>query len=89
MIPATDCEKSQLYLHHQMLHFPAAGEIVVFDLSWHNRAGVGHVLGFCTGAAPPVPVPYERVKRVEVKPVDRSSKNAQATRARPRRTKSK
>ncbi len=41
-------EKSQLYLQRYMQHFPAAGEIVIFDRSWYNRAGVEHVMGFCT-----------------------------------------
>jgi polyphosphate kinase 2 len=48
-LPApSDREKTQLYLQRYMAHFPAAGEIVVFDRSWYNRAGVEHVLGFCT-----------------------------------------
>jgi polyphosphate kinase len=44
----SDREKSQMYLQRYMRHFPAAGEIVVFDRSWYNRAGVEHVMGFCT-----------------------------------------
>jgi polyphosphate kinase 2 len=48
-LPApSDREKSQLYLQRYMAHFPAAGEIVIFDRSWYNRAGVEHVMGFCT-----------------------------------------
>jgi polyphosphate kinase len=41
-------EKTQLYLQRYMQHFPAAGEIVIFDRSWYNRAGVEYVMGFCT-----------------------------------------
>ena len=44
----TDREKTQMYLQRYMAHFPAAGEIVIFDRSWYNRAGVEHVMGFCT-----------------------------------------
>ena len=48
-LPApSDREKSQLYMQRYMQHFPAAGEIIIFDRSWYNRAGVEHVLGFCT-----------------------------------------
>src|SRR5258705_2344896 len=48
-LPApSDREKSQMYMQRYMLHFPAAGEIVIFDRSWYNRAGVEHVMGFCT-----------------------------------------
>lgn len=48
-LPApSDREKSQLYIQRYMQHFPAAGEIVIFDRSWYNRAGVEKVLGFCT-----------------------------------------
>jgi polyphosphate kinase 2 len=43
-------EKSQWYLQRYIAHLPAAGEIVLFDRSWYNRAGVEHVLGFCTEA---------------------------------------
>ena len=43
-------EKSQLYIQRYMAHFPAAGEIVIFDRSWYNRAGVEYVMGFCTKA---------------------------------------
>ena len=48
-LPApSDREKTQMYLQRYMTHFPAAGEIVIFDRSWYNRAGVEHVMGFCT-----------------------------------------
>jgi polyphosphate kinase 2 len=48
-LPApSDREKSQMYLQRYMQHFPAAGEIVIFDRSWYNRAGIEHVMGFCT-----------------------------------------
>src|SRR5438093_3005758 len=48
-LPApSDREKSQMYMQRYMAHFPAAGEIVIFDRSWYNRAGVEHVMGFCT-----------------------------------------
>jgi len=46
----SDREKSQLFLQRYMQHFPAAGEIVIFDRSWYNRAGVEYVMGFCTSA---------------------------------------
>ncbi|HEX2661211.1 MAG TPA: polyphosphate kinase 2 [Candidatus Acidoferrum sp.] len=41
-------EKSQMYLQRYIKHFPAAGEIVIFDRSWYNRAGVEYVMGFCS-----------------------------------------
>jgi polyphosphate kinase len=44
----SDREKSQLFLQRYMQHFPGAGEIVIFDRSWYNRAGVEYVMGFCT-----------------------------------------
>src|SRR5499425_2722513 len=44
----SDREKTQMYIQRYMHHFPAAGEIVVFDRSWYNRAGVEHVMGFCS-----------------------------------------
>jgi len=48
-LPApSDREKSQIYLQRYIQHFPAAGEIVIFDRSWYNRAGVERVMGFCT-----------------------------------------
>jgi len=48
-LPApSDREKSQMYMQRYFAHFPAAGEIVIFDRSWYNRAGVEYVMGFCT-----------------------------------------
>jgi polyphosphate kinase len=48
-LPApSDREKSQLYVQRYLAHFPAAGEVVIFDRSWYNRAGVEYVMGFCT-----------------------------------------
>jgi polyphosphate kinase len=48
-LPApTDREKSQMYVQRYISHFPAAGEVVIFDRSWYNRAGVEPVMGFCT-----------------------------------------
>lgn len=48
-LPApSDREKSQMYIQRYMQHFPAAGELVIFDRSWYNRAGVEYVMGFCT-----------------------------------------
>jgi polyphosphate kinase 2 (PPK2 family) len=48
-LPApSDREKSQLYMQRYIDHFQAAGEIVIFDRSWYNRAGVEYVMGFCT-----------------------------------------
>ena len=48
-LPApTEREKSQMYAQRYMPHFPAAGEVVIFDRSWYNRAGVERVMGFCT-----------------------------------------
>jgi polyphosphate kinase 2 len=44
----SDREKSQLYIQRYMAHFPAAGEIVLFDRSWYNRAGVERIMGFCS-----------------------------------------
>jgi polyphosphate kinase 2 len=47
-LPApTDREKTQMYMQRYTRHFPAAGEIVIFDRSWYNRAGVERVMGFC------------------------------------------
>ncbi|MEF9943831.1 MAG: polyphosphate kinase 2 [Burkholderiaceae bacterium] len=60
-LPApTEREKSQMYIQRYIGHLPAAGEVVIFDRSWYNRAGVERVMGFCTegqaerflGAAP-------------------------------------
>ena len=48
-LPApTEREKSQMYAQRYLPHFPAAGEIVIFDRSWYNRAGVERVMGFCS-----------------------------------------
>jgi len=44
----TDREKSQMYVQRYLPHFPAGGEVVIFDRSWYNRAGVERVMGFCT-----------------------------------------
>lgn len=50
-LPApSDREKTQLYLQRYISHFPAAGEIVIFDRSWYNRAGVERVMGFSSAA---------------------------------------
>ena len=50
----TEREKSQMYIQRYMAHFPAAGEVVLFDRSWYNRAGVERVMGF---------TPEDQVKR--------------------------
>jgi polyphosphate kinase len=48
-LPApSDREKTQMFLQRYMQHFPSGGEIVIFDRSWYNRAGVEYVMGFCT-----------------------------------------
>src|SRR5579864_403701 len=48
-LPApSDREKTQLYAQRYIQHFPAAGEVVIFDRSWYNRAGVEYVMDFCT-----------------------------------------
>jgi polyphosphate kinase 2 len=58
-LPApSDRERSQIYFQRYFEHFPAAGEIVIFDRSWYNRAGVERVMGFCTDEE------YERFLRV-------------------------
>jgi len=44
----TERERSQMYIQRYIQHFPAAGEVVIFDRSWYNRAGVERVMGFCT-----------------------------------------
>jgi polyphosphate kinase 2 len=61
----TEREKSQMYIQRYMAHFPAAGEVVLFDRSWYNRAGVERVMGF---------TPEDQVKRFlrYVPPVERS-----------------
>jgi polyphosphate kinase 2 len=51
-LPApTEREKSQMYAQRYVTHFPAAGEVVLFDRSWYNRAGVERVMGFCSEEA--------------------------------------
>ncbi len=58
-LPApTEREKTQLYIQRYVPHFPAAGEVMLFDRSWYNRAGVEHVMGFCTQTQ------YERFLRI-------------------------
>ena len=48
-LPApTEREKTQLYIQRYIAHLPAGGEVVIFDRSWYNRAGVERVMGFCT-----------------------------------------
>jgi polyphosphate kinase len=48
-LPApSDREKTQLYVQRYLQHFPAAGEVIIFDRSWYNRAGVEYVMDFCT-----------------------------------------
>src|SRR5215813_1096823 len=48
-LPApSDREKSQMYIQRYLPHFPAAGEVIIFDRSYYNRAGVEKVLGFCS-----------------------------------------
>jgi len=48
-LPApSEREKAQMYMQRYMAHFPTAGEVVIFDRSWYNRAGVEYVMGFCT-----------------------------------------
>ena len=48
-LPApTEREKSQMHIQRYVPHLPAAGEVVIFDRSWYNRAGVERVMGFCT-----------------------------------------
>jgi polyphosphate kinase len=50
-LPApSERQRSQIYMQRFLEHFPAAGEIVIFDRSWYNRAGIGYVMGFCTKA---------------------------------------
>src|ERR1700731_3263251 len=53
-LPApSDREKSQMYMQRYVQHFPTAGEVVIFDRSWYNRAGVEYVMGFCSEAPHP------------------------------------
>ena len=60
----TEREKSQLFMQRYIAHFPAAGEVVLFDRSWYNRAGVERVMGFCTKDE------YERFMRL-VPPIEK------------------
>ncbi len=46
--PTSAKERSQMYMQRYVAHFPSAGEVVIFDRSWYNRAGVERVMGFCT-----------------------------------------
>lgn len=46
--PPTEREKSQMFVQRYLPHLPAAGEVIIFDRSWYNRAGVERVMGFCT-----------------------------------------
>src|ERR1700710_2003513 len=48
MAAPTEREKSQMYIQRYLPHIPSGGEIVIFDRSWYNRAGVERVMGFCT-----------------------------------------
>jgi polyphosphate kinase len=58
-LPApSERERSQIYFQRYFVHFPAAGEVVLFDRSWYNRAGVERVMGFCTDEE------YERFLKV-------------------------
>ena len=58
-LPApSDRQKTQLHIQRYVEQFPAAGEVILFDRSWYNRAGVEHVMGFCT------PQDYERFLRL-------------------------
>jgi len=51
-LPApSDREKTQMFMQRYIEQFPAAGEVVIFDRSWYNRAGVEYVMGFCTAEA--------------------------------------
>src|SRR5215471_14345112 len=51
VLPApSDREKTEMYMQRYIERFPAAGEIIIFDRSWYNRAGVEYVMGFCTEA---------------------------------------
>ena len=60
-LPApTEKERTQMYIQRYLPHFPAAGEVVIFDRSWYNRAGVERVMGFCT--------PEETVRFLDLTP---------------------
>jgi polyphosphate kinase 2 (PPK2 family) len=50
-LPApSDREKTQIFMQRYIQQFPAAGEMVIFDRSWYNRAGVEYVMGFCSAS---------------------------------------
>ena len=63
-LPApTEREKSQMYVQRYVPHFPAAGEVIIFDRSWYNRAGVERVMGFCSDErSAPLPRPGARLR---------------------------
>jgi polyphosphate kinase 2 (PPK2 family) len=62
----TEREKSQMYVQRYLPYLPAAGEIVIFDRSWYNRAGVERVMGFCTEEeADVIPENSRRVREVD------------------------
>ena len=68
-LPApSDREKSQMYIQRYLPHLPAAGEVVIFDRSWYNRAGVERVMGFCSEKD--VQKFFEAVPKVEKAMVD-------------------
>ena len=62
----TDLERSQWYFQRYVTHLPAGGEIVLYDRSWYNRAGVERVMGFATPAQ--VEQFYEQAPRFEAQP---------------------
>ena len=71
-LPApSDREKSQMYMQRYVERFPAGGEIVIFDRSWYNRAGVEYVMGFCS--------PKEHKRFLELCPLSRSSSSTAAS----------
>ena len=51
-------EKTEMFMQRYIERFPAGGEIIIFDRSWYNRAGVEYVMGFCTAALPRPVSPY-------------------------------
>ena len=85
-LPApSDRDKTQMYMQRYMQHFPAAGEVVIFDRSWYNRAGVEHVMGFCTEEehrALPRALPADReIHRGRRHPADQVLAGGRATRS--------
>ena len=62
----TEREKSQMYIQRYVPHFPAAGEVVIFDRSRYNRAGVERVMGFCTPYALRGAVPQDSSDRARI-----------------------